>query len=136
MTKDQLEAIRKRAEAATEGEWCEGYDHYVLIDNFKGSYQTFGVARCARKEDTEFIAHARQDIPALLDHIAELASDIARMCPIADRPIVESLLAEKDHMAEEISDLRRKIDLYESYAQEYDYYAILNEMGDEDDDDR
>ncbi|KKB71735.1 MULTISPECIES: hypothetical protein [Bacillus] len=72
MTKDQLEAIRKRAEAATEGEWCEGYDHYVLIDNFKGSYQTFGVARCARKEDTEFIAHARQDIPALLDHIAEL----------------------------------------------------------------
>ncbi|MED1742031.1 hypothetical protein P4U97_21475 [Bacillus swezeyi] len=103
MTKDELEAIRQRAEAATEGEWCEGYDHYVLIDNFKGSYQTFGVARCARKEDTEFIAHARQDIPALLDHIAALQG---------------------------------KIDLYESYAQEYDYYAILNEMGDENADDR
>ncbi|MCY9290782.1 hypothetical protein MOF05_20750 [Bacillus haynesii] len=54
------------------------------------------------------------------------------MCPIADRPVIESLLAEKDHMAEEISDLQRKIDLYEAYAQEYDYYAILNEMGDED----
>ncbi|ETB71796.1 hypothetical protein A943_08115 [Bacillus sp. CPSM8] len=39
-------------------------------------------------------------------------------------------------MAEEISDLRRKIDLYEAYAQEYDYYAILNEMGDENADDR
>lgn len=103
MTKDELEAIRQRAEAATEGEWCEGYGHYVLIDNFKGSYQTFGVARCARKEDTEFIAHARQDIPDLLDHIAALQG---------------------------------KIDLYEAYAQEYDYYAILNEMGDENADDR
>lgn len=34
-----------------------------------------------------------------------------------------------DHIAK----LQGKIDLYESYAQEYDYYAILNEMGDEDD---
>ncbi|QNH48692.1 MULTISPECIES: hypothetical protein [unclassified Bacillus (in: firmicutes)] len=103
MTKDELEAIRQRAEAATEGEWCEGYNHYVLVDNFKGSYQTFGVARCARKEDTEFIAHARQDIPALLGRIAALLE---------------------------------KISLYEAYAQDYDYYAILNEMEGENVDDK
>lgn len=103
MTKDELEAIRQRAEAATEGEWCAGYKHYVLVDNFKGSYQTFGVASCARKEDTEFISHARQDIPALLGHIAAL---------------------------------QEKISLYESYAQEYDYYAILNEMEGENVDDK
>ncbi|KRT88672.1 hypothetical protein [Bacillus paralicheniformis] len=138
MTKDELEAIRQRTEAATESYWAADDCEWPGNENLRYWVKTHwdGVAAAVTKEDAEFIANARQDIPALLDHIAELASDIARMCPIADRPIVESLLAEKDHMAEEISDLRRKIDLYEAYAQEYDYYAILNEMGDEDDDDR
>ncbi|AYQ17729.1 hypothetical protein OIO07_20645 [Bacillus paralicheniformis] len=138
MTKDELEAIRQRAEAATESYWAADDCEWPGNENLRYWVKTHwdGVAAAATKEDAEFIASARQDIPALLDHIAELASDIARMCPIADRPIVESLLAEKDHMAEEISDLRRKIDLYEAYAQEYDYYAILNEMGDENADDR
>ncbi|PCK21866.1 hypothetical protein CEY02_06540 [Bacillus pumilus] len=72
----KLEEIRQRADAATEGEWCEGYNHYVLIDNFKGSYQTFSVATCTRKEDTEFIAHARQDIPWLISEIDRLNSGI------------------------------------------------------------
>jgi len=90
MTEEEVEAIRQRADAASEGEWCVGYDHYVLIDNFKGSYQTFGVARCARKEDTEFIAHVRQDIPALLGHIAALQEKIA---------LYESLAQEFDYHA-------------------------------------
>ncbi|WP_065643750.1 hypothetical protein [Bacillus paralicheniformis] len=133
LTKDELEAIRQRTEAATESYWAADDCEWPGNENLRYWVKTHwdGVAAAVTKEDADFIANARQDIPALLDHIAELASDIARMCPIADRPIVESLLAEKDHMAEEISDLRRKIDLYEAYAQEYDYYAILNEEGDE-----
>ncbi|MEC1507037.1 hypothetical protein P9D42_15435 [Bacillus haynesii] len=138
MTKDELEEIRQRAEAATGSYWSADDCEWPGNENLRYWVNTHwdGIAAAVTKEDAEFIAHARQDIPALLDHIAELTSDIARMCPIADLPIVDSLLAEKDYMAEEISDLRRKIDLYEAYAQEYDYYAILNEMGDEDADDR
>lgn len=140
MTKDELEAIRQRVKNATIGPWAfekgdrsRGDRRSAVICNFNHDHGEWYIhGDISNIEDAEFIAHARQDIPALLDHIAELASDIARMCPIADRPVIESLLAEKDHMAEEISDLQRKIDLYEAYAQEYDYYAILNEMGDED----
>ncbi|MCA1184788.1 hypothetical protein, partial [Bacillus licheniformis] len=137
LTKDELEAIRQRAEAATGRYWGADDHEWPGNENLRYWVNTHwdGVAAAVTKEDAEFIANARQDIPALLDHIAELTSEIARMCPIADRPVIESLLAEKDHMAEEISDLRRKIDLYEAYAQEYDYYAILNEMGDENADD-
>ncbi|MCI4129411.1 hypothetical protein [Bacillus haynesii] len=120
MTKDELEAIRQRAEAATEGEWCEGYDHYVLIDNFKGSYQTFGVARCARKEDTEFIAHARQDIPALLDHIAEIDRKLRKAELIIGR--VEDLLSSIQHGTG-----------YEVYDE---VYRFIYEEGDENADDR
>ncbi|MDQ9094253.1 MULTISPECIES: hypothetical protein [Bacillus] len=105
MTKDDLEAIRQRAEAATEGYWGADDSEWPGNGNLRYWINTHwdGVAAAVTKEDAEFIAHARQDIPALLDHIAELQG---------------------------------KIDLYESYAQEYDYYAILNEMGDENADDR
>ncbi|MBU8739775.1 hypothetical protein [Bacillus licheniformis] len=135
MTKDELEEIRQRSEKATEGPWRIGKQSPNGLNNI-GTIGGLLTAQTTDEDDADFIANARQDIPALLDHIAELASDIARMCPIADRPVIESLLAEKDHMAEEISDLQRKIDLYEAYAQEYDYYAILNEMGDENANDR
>lgn len=97
LNKEQLEEIRQRAEAATEGPWKVGVANTVVLAD--ADFVEVAYAPLEYK-DADFIANARQDIPALLDHIAKLQG---------------------------------KIDLYESYAQEYDYYAILNEMGDEDD---
>ncbi|WP_396583057.1 hypothetical protein ACFVP7_06535 [Bacillus sp. SG20033] len=100
LTKNQIEVIRKRAEAATKGPWKVYDDYCDTVGAFSGESVARVQTEGKRLSDMEFIANARQDIPALLDHIAKLQG---------------------------------KIDLYESYAQEYDYYAILNEMGDEDD---
>jgi hypothetical protein len=77
LTKEQLEAIRQRAENAAAGPW----------DIFEGGYVVQGdgmilgnpVAKCKNDEDATFIAHARTDIPALLDHIAELEAELARL---------------------------------------------------------
>ncbi|MED2979533.1 hypothetical protein P4284_23000 [Bacillus swezeyi] len=102
LTKDDLEAIRQRSEKATEGPWRIGKQSPNGLNNI-GTIGGLLTAQTTDGDDAEFIANARQDIPALLDHIAALQG---------------------------------KIDLYESYAQEYDYYAILNEMGDENADDR
>ncbi|MED4828201.1 hypothetical protein [Bacillus atrophaeus] len=100
LTKYQIESIRKRAESATEGPW-RLYDEYCdTVETYSGKSVARVQSEGNRLSDMEFIANARQDIPALLEHIAALQG---------------------------------KIDLYESYAQECDYYAILNEMGDEDD---
>ncbi|TJZ71439.1 hypothetical protein FA037_05845 [Bacillus amyloliquefaciens] len=110
LTKDQLEVIRQRAAQATGGKWVaevnDGLmDHrtyYRIFSDIETEYSevTFLIHKLENKEDADFIANAHQDIPTLLDHIAELQG---------------------------------KIDLYESYAQECDYYAILTEMGDEND---
>ncbi|PAK29583.1 hypothetical protein CJ467_14390 [Bacillus velezensis] len=103
LTKDQLEEIRLRVEATTKGFWHANIHHeWPGNENLRYWIVTLedGLAATVTKEDADFIANAHQDIPTLLDHIAELQG---------------------------------KIDLYESYAQECDYYAILTEMGDEDD---
>jgi len=102
LTIDQIEEIRQRSEKATEGSWRIGKRSPNGLNNI-GTIGGLLTAQTMVIEDAEFIACARQDIPALLDHIAALQG---------------------------------KIDLYEAYAQEYDYYAILNEMGDEDANDR
>lgn len=70
LTNDQLEAIRKRAEAATEGPW----ETALLEDGWHVMHDGMIVAEMYRKEaeDAEFIAHARTDIPKLLAEIERL----------------------------------------------------------------
>lgn len=70
LTQEQLEAIRQRAENATPGPW-------QIATTTDGAYaldtdDMIIAATIERTEDATFIAHARTDIPALLDHIAEL----------------------------------------------------------------
>ena len=68
-------AIKARAEAATEGAWGFDIDPFregVTYTVFSGSNVFSGeVAREAIEEDAEFIAHAREDIPALLAALEE-----------------------------------------------------------------
>lgn len=92
MTPAELAAIRERANNATPGPWeaSEAVDETEF-----GSYVAYGVAPIAPlewysdsdaahtaldvmdKADAEFIAHARTDIPALLDHVETLATQVA-----------------------------------------------------------
>lgn len=66
MTNEELRQIRERAEKATAGPWNTAYttDDVFVLDEAD-------IVLCAsgRKEDAEFIAHAREDIPKLLAEI-------------------------------------------------------------------
>ena len=70
MTKQEIEAIRAREQAATPGPWeiCDTDQtrNYILFakpaNGIADIYQ-----KSRRKENGEFIDHARQDIPALLE---------------------------------------------------------------------
>jgi hypothetical protein len=75
LTQEQLEAIRQRAENATPGPWqiATTTDGAYVLD----TDDMIIAATIERTEDASFIAHARTDIPALLDHIAELEAELA-----------------------------------------------------------
>ncbi|WP_324271507.1 hypothetical protein U7118_07460 [Bacillus subtilis] len=87
ITKEKLEEIRKRAEAATEGPWkfCGNKwgDLAVYSPSIRAGMNNGGeIAELegALLTDADFIANARQDIPALLDHIAELEAELKAAC--------------------------------------------------------
>ena len=86
MKPSTLQEIQSRLEATTPGPWkawIEGRDHWVgesfIITGFAEGEDIWGEKRGedfsltgATIADIDFIAHARQDIPALLAYIAEL----------------------------------------------------------------
>lgn len=79
MTDEELEEIRLRCEAATPGPWksfVEGRDHtsgsnFIMVGERGNRGDDIELAG-ATIADQDFIAHARQDIPRLLDEIARL----------------------------------------------------------------
>lgn len=81
-----IAAIRERAEAATGGPWRwpnrkhllgKGHRLNVPADSVLDT-TTFGAPA---REDRDFIAHARQDIPALLAHVEELEAALGLFVP-------------------------------------------------------
>ena len=87
MTDLDLAAIRQRVEKATEGPWNTGFDYekndpIVLAPGYIEhtiDYPLTEVGLEHGKADAEFIAHAREDIPALLDEIDRLNVTIQRV---------------------------------------------------------
>jgi len=83
LSKDQLEAIRARADAATPGPWStrtnslNGIEDEFLGLDIEGPPDAVR-GQFARRADAEFIAAARADIPALLAHIAALQDELDR----------------------------------------------------------
>lgn len=95
LSKEQLDAIRARADAATPGPW--EFDEDLVTLHERGPYAwskivlTWGDPTGDRDpdwewglyapdgNDAEFIAHARTDIPALLEHIEAQAAEIAAL---------------------------------------------------------
>jgi len=88
MTEEQLEAIRKRAEKATEGPWFHTGYHVATKPGISGGYPPNSASICETFDgeyiennnginDASFIAHAREDIPKLLAEIDRLRNGIA-----------------------------------------------------------
>ena len=84
MTSDELQAIKARCDAATPGPWnavpraTEGYVDGFLGAEIEGPPDAQR-GQFARMEDAEFIAHAREDIPALVAEIEQLRAEIERV---------------------------------------------------------
>ena len=104
MKQDELDAIRARCEAATPGPWNYGEavewrrgagpfeDRGAEIISFSdvevvvGGLQDEqgGAVGVLRNADAAFIAHARADVPALLNEVARLNAIIAHARIIVD----------------------------------------------------
>ena len=84
LTDDELEEIRSRCKAASAGPWAsyvEGRDHtsgssFIMTGEGEARGPDIELSG-ATTEDQDFIAHARQDIPRLLDEIERLRRAIA-----------------------------------------------------------
>ena len=82
MTQEELDEINARCDKATRGPWrwevgiLEGrmtapYPEGVMT-HAAGQYVVFVPKRAVFSEDMEFIAHARDDVEALVDEVARL----------------------------------------------------------------
>ena len=79
LSKEYFDEVRKRCEAATPGPWIsiiEGRDQPLGGDSFvqrgKDGIEADLYLSGNTIDDQDFIAHARQDIPLLVDEIERL----------------------------------------------------------------
>jgi len=77
MDKAERETIRTRCDAATSGPWI--VDKCGRFSDHDECYVVMGdeTVECFSYENADFIAHARQDIPALLDALDESEKECA-----------------------------------------------------------
>lgn len=77
LTKQQLEEIALRADKATEGPWgiADTSDGAWIVDESGGII----TGTTERLSDANFTAHAREDIPSLLEHISKQEAEIDRL---------------------------------------------------------
>lgn len=74
MNEDEIAIIKKRCDAATQGPWkffLEGRDHLSGSSFIQTSVDDIYL-HGATDADQEFIAHAREDIPKLLEEISKM----------------------------------------------------------------
>jgi|GEM_PF-6349123 len=71
-----LKAIKERCEAATGGEWHPGDDDYTIISVIDGVQ--YVICERVDRGDADFIAHAREDVPALVAEIERLRDELRR----------------------------------------------------------
>jgi hypothetical protein len=69
-----LQAIRKRAEAATEGNWYyTSLGSYYISPDIEDGVE---LGEAYSEADAEFIAHASQDVPALIAEVERLQATV------------------------------------------------------------
>ena len=104
MSEQELAAIRARAEAATDGPWQQSMDItgrlMVVVNLTPHQFREIIIAvssdNSPRDEDLDFIAHAREDVPALLAEVERLREALAVV--VADCPICGGTGRNRDAM--------------------------------------
>ena len=97
----RIQEIMERTESGTKNEWFVPKNAKQIV--FNEQDHPLIVARCEDAEDAQFIAHARQDIPYLLD-------------------LIESLQRERD---ERVSTPGEISDGYHTFNELYHHRAVL-----------
>jgi hypothetical protein len=115
MKREELEAIRKRSEAATPGPWYwdkfnldeDDYDTEMpYLNSEKDSIMDFGDGEQfyptegtpPNEADAEFIAHAREDVPKLLAEIERLktvSNDILEEYDSSERRVIDEVSTDR-----------------------------------------
>jgi len=83
---DTLDEMRARVDAATPGPWTT-YRHAYGVgietgdpdDGIQLFIETWGLTYPEHEEDAEFIAHAREDMPRLLDALDAAEAEVERL---------------------------------------------------------
>lgn len=110
MTEQELQEIRERADKATSGPWEKnkngnvGNGIYTLFYNYCGSIH-----------DAEFIAHAREDIPKLMDEVERLKQDLdktAKHCSFLNDELNNTLETSKMWQKEAAQLNKQKLELH------------------------
>lgn len=99
LTDERIAEITARVEATPPGAWKVlteyGAHLYVRAVDVGGI-----VAKTIGSPNAEFIAHAREDIPALLAEVARLRAELAALKPLAEAaqwvPVTEALPGERN----------------------------------------
>ena len=73
MTPEEIDVIKKRCEAALDGPWVLTINRSQVVQpGLAGAYIAERLYKDIGNHNMEFIAHSREDIPALLAHIESL----------------------------------------------------------------
>jgi hypothetical protein len=117
MKRDELDTIRERADAATQGATPEWY----MDEDYKGTVRCAWsgdlIAQCIPTEaDAEFIAHAREDIPKLLAEVERLKHialelldnyESSELCALNEFSI--DICGDQEHLFNEIEQYKKEI---------------------------
>ncbi len=106
MTREQLKAIRDHVEAATPGPWEAGTAFCCpdcgWVDGPKRTvcpvYEGTKRTHTLDANDAEFIAHAREDVPALLMEVERLQTDVDLLKSLKHgwKVLTEKAIGERD----------------------------------------
>ena len=136
-----LQAIEARLEAATPGPWSRsGYDVGQVVYGPGGQPDLIGpISTNSDIEDAEFIAHAPEDIRALIDEVGRLTVEHLEMRIERDnlrerRDYYRKALMKADGEIEAAKALHRKMPLYDMPSEEcaehdQDVYSIELDSG-------
>lgn len=116
MTKEQIDAIASRAAAAERGPWevtnggdnetstfIDGPEGDVLIRDWRGSGYLSEEYVWVEEPNAEFIAHAREDIPALLAEVERLRGVLAKARAVTEDKVerVQKIMIDESFLAHE-----------------------------------
>lgn len=120
MTKEQIDAIASRAAAAERGPWCvmnggdnetstfiDGPEGDVLIRDWRGSGHLSEEYVWVKEPNAEFIAHAREDIPALLAEVERLHDELAKTRAVTEDKVEVACKAFYEAGADKLDDTIR-----------------------------